>query len=98
MPCRGFVKGSQNRTEVRPDPRCGLDNGKSPSRVGLGLANWATACCGSKVPRGAMPSITTLLSHGYGRVVRSPRRQADYRLAMRAAEGTRLPMARVIRP
>ena len=48
------------------------------------LANWAMACCGSKVPRGAMPSITTFLSHGYGRVVRPPQGEADYRLAVMA--------------
>ena len=44
----------------------------------------------SYIPRGAMPSITTFLSHGYGRVVRPPHREADYsRLAMMAGGTTK---------
>jgi hypothetical protein len=44
----------------------------------------ALACCGSKVPRDAIPSITTFLSHCYGRAARPPQREADYRPAVMA--------------
>jgi hypothetical protein len=81
----GFLKTveSVKQTLLYRLPGGGTANAKALAGGRLELwQNWAMACCGSKVPRGAMPSITTFLSHGYGRVVGPPQGEADYRLAM----------------